>query len=217
MNKIIFDMDGVIFDSERIVHEEWLKIAEKYGLENFDEVYHKCIGANAVAVEKLFKDYYGDNFPYHEYHRERSENYHRKYDGGKLPLKPGVRELLGYLKAEGWYITLASSTRSEVVIKQLKDANLYCYFNKVVCGDMVTRSKPFPDIFIEAVKDVYSSGDEVFVIEDSYNGIRAAKNGNFTAIMVPDLLPPNEEMEKLADYIFNDLIEVKNFLMSKNN
>ena len=95
---VIFDMDGVVFDSERAVYKGWKELAEKYGFENLDIPYMRCIGVNAASSKQIFLDYYGEDFPYDRYKDEQSKNYHEKYDGGRLPLKKGVRELLQNLK-----------------------------------------------------------------------------------------------------------------------
>ncbi len=206
MKTVIFDMDGIIFDSERATYECWKELSVKYGFENLDIPYMKCIGSNAQNAKKIFLDYYGNDFPFDEYNSEKSRNYHSRYDNGNLPEKKGIRELLSYLRENGFKTAVASSTRVAVVEKQIADAGLDKFFDRIVGGDMISKSKPEPDIFIEADKGF---GSPAFVIEDSYNGIRAAKAGGMTAIMVPDMLPANDEMKELADYILNDLLEVK--------
>ena len=209
---VIFDMDGVIFDSERVIFEEWKLIAEKYHLENFEEMYSDCLGSTAARVKEIFLSFYGEDIPYDKYRDERSENYHKKYDGGNLPLKPGIKELLTYLKEKKYNIIVASSTRSAVVKKQIEDARLSKYFDKIYGGEIAKRSKPFPDIFLESVKDIEPDAGKCLVIEDSYNGIRAAKAAGMTAVMIPDMKQPNEEMKNLADYIFETLLDVKSIL-----
>ena len=86
MKAVIFDMDGVIFDSERAVHALWREMAEKYGFCDVDTPYFKSIGTNKDATRKIFLDFYGEDFPYDEYKKEQSQNYHSRYDGGRLPL-----------------------------------------------------------------------------------------------------------------------------------
>ena len=107
-------------------------------------------------------------------------------------MKPGVMELLSYLKEKGKKIALASSTRRETVINQLRWAGIIDYFDVIICGDMVARSKPAPDIFLKACQELGVSPENTYAIEDSYNGIRAAHAGQLRPIMVPDLLEANE-------------------------
>ncbi len=209
MKAVIFDMDGVIFDSERAVYALWREMSEKYGFKNVDTPYFKSIGTNKDATRKIFLDFYGEDFPYDEYKKEQSAAYHKKYDGGKLPLKAGVFELLEYLKKEGYFTAVASSTRSEVVRNQIEDAHLAKYFDCIIGGDMVSKSKPEPDIFLKAAEGF--EFEEIFVIEDSFNGIRAAHNAGMKPIMVPDMIPPNDEMREKAATILPDLTAVLHF------
>ena len=151
---VIFDMDGVIFDSERLVLEGWLEIAAKYGIEGIEEVLPRCLGVNAQATREIFREYYGQEFPYDEYKKEASALFHSRYGNGRLPLKPGVRELLSFLKEEGYLVGLASSTRQAVVEQEIRDAGLIHYFDDLVCGDMLKRSKPEPDIYLKACENL---------------------------------------------------------------
>ena len=212
MKAVIFDMDGVIFDSERLVLEGWLELGKKYGIPDIDKVFPKCIGSNAVASKQIFLDYYGEDFPYDTYKQETSADYHAKYDGGRLPMKRGIKELLQFLKENGYHIGLASSTRYEVVRQQLEDAGILPYFETLTCGDMVKKSKPEPDIFLKAAETLGVHPQDCIVIEDSYNGIRAASRACMFPIMVPDMIAPDEEMEQLAKAIFSNLNEVREFL-----
>ncbi len=211
-NAVVFDMDGVIFDSERAVMNCWLELAEKYGIENIEKPYFACTGTTMQRTREIMLETYGEDFPYDTYAKEASLRYHEKYDGGRLPMKPGVVELLSYLKEAGKKIALASSTRRQTVENQLRDAKILDYFEAVICGDMVKRSKPAPDIFLKACEELGAAPEQAFAVEDSYNGIRSAHAGGLRPIMVPDLLPPNEEMEQLTEVILPSLLEVRDYL-----
>jgi len=215
MKAVIFDMDGVIFDSEKCVCDGWVELSEKYGFANPMETLKKCFGINLNATRDIFYHEYGSDFPFDKYHEEESKNFHEKYYGGRLPMKEGVKELLSFLKENGYLTAIASSTRIATVTSEIKDAGLYDYFDKIIGGDMVKNSKPDPEIFIKAAGELGVNPDEAYVIEDSYNGIRAAYAGGFTSIMVPDMLGPDEEIRSKADYIFDSLLEVKKFLSDR--
>ncbi len=206
---VVFDMDGVIFDSERAVFDCWRDLAERYGIEGIEKPYMECIGTNAARTKEIMRAAYGPRFPYEEYAAEVSREYHAKYDGGRLPLKPGIRELLETLKQQGYGIAVASSTRSEVVSNQLRDAGLLSFFDVVIGGDVVTNSKPDPEIFLKAAAALNCPPEQAYVIEDSYNGIRAANAAGMIPVMVPDMLAPDEEMEQKAAYILKDLAAVR--------
>ena len=209
---VVFDMDGIIFDSERLVIDCWKVVAEKYAIPDIEEACNECLGVNSVETKEKFLNRYGQDFPYDAYKSEMSKIYHDNYDGGRLPMKIGVVELLQYIKECNLNVALASSTRSEVVTQQLKDAGILKYFQVIVGGDMVTRSKPQPDIFLKACEELGVAPQESFAIEDSYNGIRAAAAGHLRPLMVPDLMPPTSEMKELSEGIFDTLLEVKRYL-----
>ena len=214
---VIFDMDGVIFDSERLVLEGWQEIAAKYGIKGMEEVLPRCLGVNAQATREIFREYYGQDFPYDEYTKEASALFHSRYGNGKLPLKPGVKELLSYLKENGYLVGLASSTRQAIVEQEIRDAGLMPYFDNLVCGDMLKRSKPEPDIYLKACENLDVEPRMAVAVEDSYNGIRSAKRAGMVPVMVPDMVQPDEEMRSLAHKICKDLFEVKNWISETEN
>jgi HAD superfamily hydrolase (TIGR01509 family) len=209
---VIFDMDGVIFDSERATMNCWLELAAKYGIKNIEQPYLACTGTTMAKTKEIMLAAYGTDFPYDAYAKEASRMYHDKYDGGRLPMKKGVVELLTYLKKAGKKIALASSTRSETVIAQLKEADIFVFFDAVLCGDMVEKSKPAPDIFLTACQELGTQPERTYGIEDSYNGVRALHAGNLRPIMVPDLLPCNEEMQEITEVVLDNLLDVMEYL-----
>lgn len=209
---VIFDMDGVIFDSEKCIIDCWKVIAEKYNIPNIEPVLYRCLGVTYEEAKRIFLEHYGENFPYDEWKKERSDLYHERYDNGRLPLKPGIKELLDYLKENGYKIGVASSTREAIVSKQLIDAGLRNYFDDITCGDILERSKPEPDIYLMACEKLGVKPEETIAIEDSFNGIRSAYRAGMFPIMVPDLVEPDEEMEAIAGKILGNLNEVKRWL-----
>lgn len=208
---VIFDMDGVIFDSETLVMKCWRKIGKEQHIPDIEKVVRECIGTTQYASEQIFKSHYGEDFDYESNRTEVSKRYiaHVRLKG--VPMKLGIVELLEYLKAEGIKIGLASSTRKKRVEEQLDIAGLTQYFDVIVCGDMVTKSKPEPDIFLTCANQLEADPENVYVMEDSYNGIRAASRANMHPIMVPDLLMPTDEMHALSEEVLHDLLEVKQY------
>ena len=209
---VIFDMDGVIFDSEKCIIDCWKVIAEKYNIPNIEPVLHRCLGVTYEEAKRIFLEHYGADFPYDEWKKERSDLYHERYDNGRLPLKPGIRELLIYLKENGYKIGVASSTREAIVSKQLIDAGLSHYFDNLTCGDMLEKSKPDPDIYLMACEKLGVKPEESIAIEDSFNGIQSAYHAGVFPIMVPDLVQPDEEIKKLSGKIFGSLYDVEQWL-----
>ena len=209
---VVFDMDGVIFDSERATMECWLEVAGRYGIRDIEKPFLACTGTNAAKTRQIMMEAYGEGFPYDEFAEEASRLYHGRYDGGRLPVKSGVFGILKYLRSSGKKTALASSTRKQTVVSQLRDAGILDYFDEVVTGDMVAKSKPEPDIFLPACERIEVAPGRAYAIEASYNGIRAAHSGGLKPIMVPDLLPASPEMRKLAEAVLDSLEDVVTYL-----
>ena len=212
-NAVIFDMDGVIFDSERLVLECWEKTGARYHLEGMREAFLPCIGTNDVRTREIVLERYGADFPYDEFRRESSLLYHGIVDQGGLPVKLGVRELLSYLTENDVPIAVASSTRLEVVTQELKQAGLFESFHVVMGGDQLKRSKPEPDIYLMTCKKLNIDPACAYAIEDSYNGIRSAFAAGMKPIMVPDMLPPTEEMRDKSVVVLENLLQVKDWFV----
>ena len=204
----IFDMDGVIFDSERLYIECCAEAAEALGMKNIVEVCHRCIGVTTDVTRAILISEYGDAALVDRFTQASVSRFKEKYSAGELRMKPGVIELLKHLEQNGYRIALASSTRTDIVSAELRDAGIIRFFDEITGGDQVSRSKPNPDIFLHTAEKLGEKPDSCVVIEDSFNGIRAAKAANMTALMVPDQLQPDEEVRALADSILESLFEV---------
>ena len=209
---VVFDMDGVIFDSERATMNCWIELADKYDIKNIEKPYLACTGTTDIRTREIMIEAYGDDFPYDEYAKEASKMYHDRYDGGRLPVKKGVKEILEFLKQNSKKIALASSTKRQTVINQLRDAGILDYFDEIVTGDMVSKSKPDPEIFLLACDKLDVSCKRAYAIEDSYNGVRSAFRGGLRPIMVPDLLSADDEMISISETVKDDLIDVVRYL-----
>ena len=216
MKAFIFDMDGVIFDSERLYIDCCIEVAEKLGMDQIVETCHRCIGVTTEVTRAILLETYRDIDLVDRFREQSVALVRSKIDSGLLELKPGVRELLDFLRAKGCHIAIASSTRTDIVEKELADAGLIGYFSAVVGGDRAQRSKPNPDIFLKAAELLGEKTENCVVIEDSFNGIRAAKAAGMTAIMVPDQLVPDDEILRLADYVLPSLLVVKERIESCN-
>lgn len=210
VHAVLFDMDGVIFDSERRNLSCWNRAGEAFGLDDAEEVGRACIGGNAEATERIFREHYGGRISFQAF-REEAMKYFREA-GSPLPVKKGAKELLSFLSSRRIPAALASSTRRELVENELREAGLIAYFDALICGDMVSESKPSPQIFLTAAEAIGMPPASCCVIEDSYNGVRAGHAAGMMTIMVPDLLPPTKEMEEKADFILPDLACVQQLL-----
>ena len=209
----IFDMDGLILDSERTVLSCWEQIGEKYGFPNIREYGISVIGKNKKATVDEFTRVYGE--PGDRYERELREIYNGLAEQGKVPLKPHTIELLSAMKNAGMKIAIASSSTREEVTTQMEMLGALPYFDTCVCGDQVTKSKPDPEIFLLACEALGVKPEEGVGLEDSFNGVRSCKASGLYTIMVPDIIQPDDEMKDLADVILPSLKDVQDFLNLK--
>ena len=209
---VVFDMDGVIFDTERLVIEFWKEVAKKHNIPNVEHTCIQCLGTNRVRTREIFLENYGADFPYDPYRAEVTELFNTHYKGVPLPTKPGVRELLSYLQEQDIKVGLASSTAQHLVRDEIGTAGLLPYFQTLVCGDMVEHSKPAPDIFLKACEILNADPTKSIAIEDSFNGIRSAHCAGMTPIMVPDQVQPTDEIRTLAFRVMPSLLDVLNWL-----
>ena len=209
---VVFDMDGVIFDTERLVIEFWKEVAKRHNIPNVEHTCIQCLGTNRVRTREIFLENYGADFPFDPYRAEVTELFNTHYKGVPLPTKPGVRELLSYLQEQDIKVGLASSTAQHLVRDEIGTAGLLPYFRTLVCGDMVEHSKPAPDIFLKACEILNADPTKSIAIEDSFNGIRSAHCAGMTPIMVPDQVQPTDEIRALAFHVMPSLLDVLNWL-----
>lgn len=210
---IIFDMDGVIFDTEMIYLKVWSNVFEKYGYKMTKEIYASVLGTGRENVKKVFLKHFGRNLPIDDMYVEKDENLAREIEKG-VPLKLGVYEILKYLKENNFKIVLATSAISKRAFKQLKQANIESFFDVVVCRDEVRETKPNPEIFLKAADKLMVKPEQCIVIEDSSAGIEAAFNAGMVPIHVVDLKEADEKILTNSYKSFNDLNEIRNELMS---
>ena len=207
---IVFDMDGVLLDSEQLILNIWVLLGEKHHVSGMHDVMLECLGTNREETRRIIERTYGPEFPYEEFRREAKELFLEKTKDG-VPLKPGARELLQFLKINGWDIGLASSTSGDTVRQELKDVGLLDFFRVIVSGEMVRESKPHPEIYFKACELLEVNPKDAIAVEDSKNGVRSAAMAGMNVILVPDLVDPDEDTQRLAWKEFKDLFDVRRF------
>ena len=208
IKSIIFDMDGVIFDTELVYLEIWSKVFEKYGYKLQKEVYAEVLGTGRENVKKVFLNNYGNELPIDKMYREKDEDLEKAVDKG-IPLKQGAYEILSYLKNNNYKIALATSASKERALKQLRYADIEKFFDVIVSRDDVKKTKPNPDIFLKAAKKLNVNPNECIVIEDSSAGIKAAFNAGMAGIHVVDLKEPDNEIIRNCYKSFNNLNDIR--------
>ena len=209
---VIFDMDGVIFDTERVYLDIWIEVFEKYGYKMTKELYVNVMGTGRKNVIKTFLENFGDDLPIEKMYEEKDNQLFYIIENQGIPLKEGVKELFSMLKEKNYKIALATSAKRERVEKQIKDKWLKESFDAIVCGDDVEKGKPSPDIFLKAAKKIDVEPENCFVVEDSPAGIKAAFSGGMKGIHVEDLKAADEDILKYCEKNFKNLQEIKEYL-----
>lgn len=205
---VLFDMDGLMFDTEPKAKEIWQELGEETGHPVDQEFLLGLCGLNSESVARRFLERFGEDFDFDTYkaiHARRYEQYFRTHG---VPVKSGLRTLLDYLRAHHIRMALATSSTRGRAMFCLEDTGLTDYFDQLVCGDMVTHSKPHPEIYERAAALLGLPPEDCFALEDSANGIRSAHAAGCKAVMVPDLIPPTPELLSLCFAQVNTLDEV---------
>ncbi|MCY6957236.1 HAD family hydrolase [Clostridium brassicae] len=213
---VIFDMDGLMFDTERLAKESWQKIGEKYGYIFNDELFNKVMGLTIKATEKVFKDTYGDNFPYTNLKSEKNKVMLKEIEENGVGIKKGLIECIKYLKENNILIAIASSSQRSVIDFYLESANLVDEFDYIISGQEVTNGKPDPEIFLTCCEKLNVNKENALVLEDSINGIKAAYDGNINVVLIPDLVQVPKEVERLTLKKLSDLSFVPELVESIN-
>lgn len=210
---IVFDMDGTLIDSEALIMRAWQQIAAQDGILDIEQTLIKCIGITASKTEAVFYEVYGKDFPYQKYAKLGTKLYYEEIEKNGLPVKPGVYELFNFLRKNDYKIALASSTREKIVRSEMESIGLLDFFHVIVCGDMVSHSKPHPEIYLKSCQLLGAAPCDCYAVEDSPNGIRSAYHAGMKPVMVPDLVAPDAEIKKLLFKECRNLLEVRDFLM----
>lgn len=191
---VVFDMDGLMFDTERLCEKAFRWAGQKLDFEISHEFFVSLLGVTRGEVERRFQEEFGHSFPMAHFW-ELSNDYRKTYiESYGLPEKPGLHPLLHYLSGHGYRIAVASSTDRPTVISHLNRAGIGDMFDVVVGGDMIEHSKPAPDIYLKACELLGVFPHDCIALEDSFHGIRSAYAAGLKTVMVPDLLPPAEEI-----------------------
>jgi HAD superfamily hydrolase (TIGR01509 family) len=212
---VIFDMDGLIFDTERIALEAWSIAAKEYGYEITEEVYVNTVGLNSEKTKKFYMGHFGEDFPCDVIREKRYEITEKMIVEKGLPMKEGLLELLEYLKKTNLKRAVATSTERKRACNLLEQAKIKDYFNYVICGDEIKSGKPEPEIFLKVAEKLGVENDRCIVLEDSFAGIMAASKAGMMPVMIPDMLQPNEEILKLLHKKLGNLKEVIKVLEEK--
>lgn len=205
---LISDMDGVILDTEKLYVRFWCEAANFYGYPMRE---HHALSirsmARPFAIERL-KGYFGEDFDYYAVHDKRIELMDKYIEQNGIEAKKGAKELLMWLKQNGYKTALATATAPDRTKRYLTQLGLYDYFDEIVCASMVKRGKPEPDIYIRAAQLLGLPTENCIALEDSQNGIKSAHSAGCQTVMVPDLDGVSEETRPLLYDVADGLCDV---------
>jgi HAD superfamily hydrolase (TIGR01509 family) len=202
---IIFDMDGILIDSERQSNEGWIWAAGQLGVDMPMWLIDSFKGAPAELCCKFFDDYYKGVIDYWEAKELRTQHVYKIRETEGIPVKKSVKDIFEYIRNNGLKCAVATSTRRESAEKTLHEIGVWDYLDAVVYGDEVEHGKPEPDIFLRAAKAIGVNPSEAVVVEDSINGIKAGYAADMRVVHIPDTIAIDDDIRKLTYMVCDDL------------
>lgn len=211
---IIFDMDGLMIDSERVTFECYQERLKDMNLTMDEEFYKTLLGKPIKGIYQRFYDVYGNDFPIQNVIQDVHQLMAERFETEGVPVKKGLVELLHYLKDNNYKTIVATSSNRDRVDKILAQAKITEFFDDSICGDEVTKGKPNPEVFLKSCQKLGVNVDEAIVLEDSEAGIQASYDANIKIICIPDMKYPEKQYEEKTFKILKDLTEVTAYLKS---
>lgn len=209
---IVFDMDGLMFDTERLFLQVWNEAGKEWGLGDIFAIGCKILGVSAADSHAVLRSAFPpdvDSEAFLQFFRKKHNEYKATHP---TPVKPGLYDLLEYASKKGYRMAVASSTEKRLVSQYLEETKVSGYFEALICGDMVEHSKPDPQIYQLACEALRLPPEQCLALEDSHNGIRSADRAGLWPVMIPDVLPPLEELRPLLFRCLPSLCDVISLL-----
>lgn len=208
---VIFDVDGLMIDTESVWKNAFDKAGDKYGIPNLgDTLFPSLIGKRLEDEQELLDRLLPSDI------QDKLMNEWRQIGLGSLerevPVKPGLYEMLDFLEQHHIKMAVATTTRRDLTEQRLKKIGVYDRFEYVLCGDEVTNRKPDPEIYLSVLKRMDTDARNALVLEDSVVGVEAAYRAGIDCIQVPDLIAPTEVQEKQTICIVKDLMEARDYI-----
>lgn len=206
---VVFDMDGLMFDTEKLWLDSVIKTNEVYGYNVPESLVIECMGKRKDYIDSRFKEVMGQDFDTDEFRRINKVFAAEDVSKNGLRVKKGLIELLYFLKSKNIKIALASSSKMDKIKQRFMEANLSLdYFEYIIGGDMVTKPKPDPEIYIKSCEILGVKPDKAIALEDSEYGIISAYKAGMKPVLIPDIKCPSDEILKLAYKKLDDLSQV---------
>ncbi|MBX2824319.1 MAG: HAD family phosphatase [Gammaproteobacteria bacterium] len=204
----VFDMDGLLIDSERLAMQAFLDTGTQFSLDLPETLYFDILGTNDKHTRQVILSAIGDRVDADIFFKTMDQNYYEIINAAPVPLLPGVSALLDALEERQIPAAVATSTRSEKAIIKLTEVGIYERFQHVVGGDQIANSKPAPDIYLRAASLLNIDPARCLAFEDSPNGVRAAVAAGMQTIQIPNLLQPDDELRTLGHRVYQQIDDV---------
>ena len=217
LNAVIFDMDGLMIDTEPVGKMLVKTSHEKFGYEITEEMFYHLIGTNEKTSKAYYHSVFGEDYPYQKIKDYRDQLRKEYFNSHPLEVKKGLYDLLEDLKKKNVKMAVASSTRYERVFSTLNRIKVDHYFDAIIGGDQIQHGKPAPDIFLKAVELLGVSKEDALVLEDSKNGILAAHAGNIPVICIPDLIHHSKDILDLTVGCYDSLDQLIDVIVKKDD
>jgi HAD superfamily hydrolase (TIGR01509 family) len=211
----IFDMDGLMLDTEHTTNQAWQRAAADFGYDLTDEMMRECVGYSLVMSEFLQKKFFGEDYPFQKIRDKKVIYYEESIKQKGIPIKKGLIPLLDLLESRHIRKAVASSTVQPYVNQRLQMTHLFHRFNVIISGSEVEKVKPDPALYQEAARKMGVDSMRCLVLEDTPVGVKAAEAAGMPVILVPDLAPLPPEICAMALGVFTSLDDVRLFLIGQ--
>lgn len=209
---VIFDMDGLILDTEKLYNRFWREASEICGYPMSAKQALELRSLDKELAKGLLQDFFGKEYSYQKVHDVRVKLMADYVAENGIKNKPGVAELVEYLKNNDYKIAVATATNYERASQHLTLAGVRDCFDDIICASNVKRGKPFPYIYLYACEKMGLRPESCLALEDSPNGIKSAYNAGCVPVLVPDMDEPNDEIRSLVYAVADSLFDVINIL-----
>jgi len=211
---LIFDMDGLLLDTEGVYKRSWTTAAAEFGFTLTEKLYQELIGITVADAEQRLVAAFGPEFPLAKFQSTAKSGYESIIASEGIPLKSGVREMLDWAASQNLPCGVGTSTVTEEARERLAHHGILDRFTIVIGGDQVSKGKPDPEIFLKVAASLPVAPERAVVFEDAHSGVRAACAGGIPVILIPDLLPATPEIAASCVQVSSSLQEALDWLQS---
>lgn len=208
----IFDLDGTLIDTEKLYRKYWPMALRDYGYELSDERALMLRSLGRPFAPAQFKEWYGDDFDYNLVRQRRKEYVEGHIEKYGIELRPGVKEILEYLRDKNITVAIATATDLERTTKYLEMTQISEYFTDIICATMVKCGKPAPDIYKYACEKLNKKPSECFAVEDAPNGVKSAYDAGLKVIFIPDQAPSDDSFKSMIFAEFDNISKIKSLI-----